>query len=139
MYHNDDHVMYGSWDMECDEQNCLSFGAIFCPFSPLTTQKTKILKNWKKSPEISSFYTIAPKIMIICYTVPEIWSMTDVIFIFYYGLFFALLTPLTTWKIKIKKNDWRYHHFTLVYLKWWSHDVRFLRYDVQWMDRKSII
>ena len=32
-----------------------------------------------------------PKIMIICYTVPEIWCVMDVIVIFHFGLFFALL------------------------------------------------
>ena len=31
--------------------------------------------------------------MIICYTVPEIWRMTDVIFIFNFCLSFALLPP----------------------------------------------
>ena len=31
--------------------------------------------------------------MIICYTVPEIWHVTDVIVIFHSGLFFALLQP----------------------------------------------
>ena len=146
-------MMYGSWDMEWQKQNFLSLLAIFCPFTPppplhpLTIQKTKILKKWKKAwiyyhftqlyhkwqssnvrflraqqteffvtlhnflpfyptnnPKnqkflkmkkhlaISSFYTIAPKIQ-ICYTVPEIWCMTDVIFIFHFGLFFALLPP----------------------------------------------
>ena len=40
--------------------------------------------------EISSFYTSVPKIMIICYTVPKIWVMTDVI-IFHFELFFSLL------------------------------------------------
>ena len=67
---NNNHMMYGSWDMECDRQNFLSFWTAFCTFTPLTTQKIKILKNWKKSLEISSFYTSVPKIMIICYTVP---------------------------------------------------------------------
>ena len=31
--------------------------------------------------------------MIICYIVPEIQCVTDVILIFYFGLFFALLPP----------------------------------------------
>ena len=44
---NDDHMMNGSWDMERDRQNFLSFWTIFCPFTPLTTQKFKILKKWK--------------------------------------------------------------------------------------------
>ena len=44
---------------------------------------------------MSSFYTSVPKIMIICYTVPEIWHVTDVTVIFQFRLFFALLPPLT--------------------------------------------
>ena len=67
---NDNHMMYGSWDMKRDGQNFLSFWTVFWPFTPLTTQKIKILKNWKKHLEISSFYTSVTKIMIICYTVP---------------------------------------------------------------------
>ena len=35
-------------------------------------------QKWKKCLEISSLYTSAPKIMIICFTVPEIWCVTDV-------------------------------------------------------------
>ena len=66
---NDNNMMYGSWNMKCDGQNFLSFWTAFCPFTPLTTRKIKLLKNWKKLMEIS-FYTSAPKIMIICYTVP---------------------------------------------------------------------
>ena len=29
------HMMYGSWDMEHDRENFLSFWTIFCPFAPL--------------------------------------------------------------------------------------------------------
>ena len=54
---NDNHMMYGSWDIECDRHNFLSFWTIFCPFTPLTTQKIKILKIWKKHLKILSFYT----------------------------------------------------------------------------------
>ena len=31
------------------KQNFLLFWTIFCPFTPLTTQKIKILKKWKKA------------------------------------------------------------------------------------------
>ena len=55
---NDDHIMYGSCDNKRDRQNYLPFWTIFCPFTPLTTQKIKILKNWKYQLEIS-FYTCA--------------------------------------------------------------------------------
>ena len=55
---NDNHIMYDSWDVECERQNFLSFWIIFCSFTPLT-QKIKILKKWKAL-EILSFYTYVP-------------------------------------------------------------------------------
>ena len=71
-------------------QYVLWFRAIFY----LTNKsKNQNFEKMKKHLEISSFYTVVTKIMIICYTFPEIWHMTDVIFIFHFGLFFA-------WKIK---------------------------------------
>ena len=80
--------IYCSWDMASVRCNCyFSFWAIFCPFTP---QRIKILKNWKQILEISSFYKSVPKIMILCYTVPEIWHVTNVFF-FHFGLFLALL------------------------------------------------
>ena len=45
---NDNHRMYGSWDIERNRQIFLSFWTIFCPFPPLTIPKIKILKKWKK-------------------------------------------------------------------------------------------
>ena len=45
----------------------------------------------KKGVEMSSFYKSLPKIMIIYYTVPETWRVTDVVFIFHFGLLFAFL------------------------------------------------
>ena len=52
-----------------------------------------ILKKWKKCLETSSFYTRVPKIMITFYAVPKMWCMTDVIVIFHFKLYFALLPP----------------------------------------------
>ena len=42
--------------------------------------------------------------MITCYTVPEIWHMTDVIVIFHFRLFFALLPPKKSKFQKMKKT-----------------------------------
>ena len=42
-------LRYDSWYTEWDRQNFLSFWAIFCPFTPLTTHKIKILKNEKST------------------------------------------------------------------------------------------
>ena len=42
---NDNYMMYGSWDMERDRRDILSFWSVICPFNPLKTQKIKILKK----------------------------------------------------------------------------------------------
>ena len=73
---NDNHMMYGSWDMKHNRQNFLSFWSIFCPLTPLTAQKIKIFKKRKKHLGISSLYIRVPKIMIISCMVPEIWCVT---------------------------------------------------------------
>ena len=98
--------------MKCNRQNVLSFWAIFCHFTPLTTQKIKILKKKKKRKkhlEISSFFTSVPKIMIMWYTVPQIWRLTDVIVIFWFWAIFCPFTSLTAqknqnFKKKMKKT-----------------------------------
>ena len=46
---NGNHMMYKSWDIGCDGQNCLSFSTFFWPFTPLRIQKIKILKKMKKT------------------------------------------------------------------------------------------
>ena len=57
--------MYGSWDMEQDRHNFLSFWTIFYPFTlkkKKTPKKSKFWKNEKKKyMEISSFYTVYQK------------------------------------------------------------------------------
>ena len=43
VYENHDHMLYRFWDMACDVWNYyFSFWAIFCPFTSLTAQKSKI-------------------------------------------------------------------------------------------------
>ena len=105
----------------------------FFALLPPNCRKNENFKKWKKQLEISSFYTIVPNIMIIGHTVPEIWCMMGVTVIFHFELFFALL-PLwhpKKWKFqKIEKKIWRYHHFTLLHQKSWSHAVLFLRYGM---------
>ena len=134
-------MMYGSWNIEHNRRNFLTFCTIFCPFTSLTTSKIKVLKKSKRHLEISSFSKSVTKIKIICYTVPEIWHVTDVIFTFYFGLLFAVLPPVTTQTITIfkkwKKDAWRYCHFTYVYQNLWSHDVHFLMYGAQQMDEQT--
>ena len=42
---NENHMINGSWDMKHDRQNFLSFWASFCPFTPPTSEKIKIMKK----------------------------------------------------------------------------------------------
>ena len=75
------HIMYGSWDIKRDRQNVLSFWAIFCPFTPLTTQKIKILKTFIKNRNHLLYCS---------------WEMAHDgcnCFFFHFGLFFAFLPP----------------------------------------------
>ena len=57
---NDNHMMYGSWDMERHRQNFLSFWTSFCPFIPLWTQKIQILEKWTIHLKKLSFYKCVP-------------------------------------------------------------------------------
>ena len=84
--------------MVCDGCNCyFSMSAIFCSFTPLTALKKKIWKKRKKQqqqqePEdiiILHKYTKNHDHMLCCSW--DIWCVTDVIVIFHFGLFFALL------------------------------------------------
>ena len=88
---NDNHIMYSSWDMKCDRILC-HFDP-FLLFYPTNNPKKQNLKKMKRCLEISPFYTSVPKIMIICYNVPEIWHLRNVITIFHFGPFLALLHP----------------------------------------------
>ena len=54
-------MMHSFWYVKHDRQAFLSFWAIFCPFTPLTIQKIKILKKWKKLLEILSFTQVHHK------------------------------------------------------------------------------
>ena len=89
-------LRYGAWQTE-------SFLILdhFLPFyTPPPSNnpwQPEIWKNQKNEKtvwryETSSFYTSVPKIMIICYTVPEIWHVTH-IFFFILGYFLPFYSP----------------------------------------------
>ena len=51
-------MLYCSTDMACDRCNfyVLVWRASFCPFTPLTAQKIKIKKKWKKHLQCTKNY-----------------------------------------------------------------------------------
>ena len=129
-------MMYGSVRYGASQTIFCLFGQFFA-FLPPKNLKVNILKKWKKHLEVSSFYTSVPKIMIIWYTVPEIWHMTDVIILCYFLPFYPHNSLKNENFKKNEKKPWRYHNFTYVYQKLWLHDARFLRYGVRRMDRQT--
>ena len=97
---NDNRMMHDSWYMKRVREffaifgYFLSFTPLILSFTHLTAQKIKMKKkDREKHLEILSFYISVPKIMIICYTVPEIWHVTDVIIFSFWAIFVALLPP----------------------------------------------
>ena len=134
-------MMYGSWDMKSNRQNLLSCWTIFCPFTPLTTQKIKIFKKWEEPLEIS-FYISVATIMIICYNLPEIWCVRGVIVIFHFELLFTLLPPPPNspknYNLKKKKKMPR----DIIILHMCANMIRWCtvpRQTDRWSDRKSNI
>ena len=99
-------LMYGSWDIRCNGQiSFVILGLFFCPLTPLTTQKIKILKNEK-----TTGYII---ILNLCTTndsqcvIPEIVRATDR-HSCHFRVFFALLPHLQTQKSKFWKKWKKY-------------------------------
>ena len=135
---NDHQMIYDSWDMEPNRHKFLLFLTIFCCFTLMKTWKIKILKKWKKTfgDIILHKCTKNQEHMLHC-----CWDTTHDGYNFYFSFWdICPFTPLKTQKMKIIKNEkktWRYHHFTYVYQKLWSHDVQFLRYCEQWRDRQT--
>ena len=82
---NDDHMMHMIPQIWSTTEFFIILG-YFLPFSPTKNPKNHNFRKWKKTLDISSSYTAVPKIMIICYTVPDIWHVMDVI-IFHFGHF----------------------------------------------------
>ena len=126
---NHNHKINGSWDTEeWGRRNFLSFLNNFFFFYPLMILQTKYLKKfWSATDRIFCHFG----------------HLTDIIFIFHFGLFFALLPLLTIQKSKIKKkkkekNPCRYYHFTQVHHKWQSY-VWFWRYGARRTDGKNDI
>ena len=101
----------------------------------------KISKQWKKGLEIL-FYTKVPKIMIICYTVPETWHVSDVIVIFHFGQFLACLPPKQPqkWKFHKKVCDGCNCHFSFwaIFCSFNPLIARKMNISKQWKKRLEI-
>ena len=81
------------------------------PPPPPPTPYSAKNKNFKRMKKVPADIIILHKCtknhdhMIICYTVPDIWHVLDVIVIFHLGLFFALLPSDSPKHESFKKNE----------------------------------
>ena len=87
-------MIYGSWNIERDGQNFLSFWTIFYLFT-LITQKVIILKKWQNSGYIIVLHKCTINENLMMYGLTKIFVILDCFLPFY---------PLTTQKVKILKN-----------------------------------
>ena len=128
----DNHMMFGSWDIEHDWQIFLSFWTIFCSVTPLKTKQIKIFKKWKKPWRYYHFTHVYHK-----WQSYEVWFLRytawqDRIFCIILDCFLSFYPPnnlknQTFEKLKkmsrdVNINDNHVNH------KWQSHNVWFLRY-----------
>ena len=87
----------------------LGYTSTFHP--PPPTPYSAKNKNFKRMKKVPADIIILHKCtknhdhMIICYTVPDIWHVLDVIVIFHLGLFFALLPSDRPKHESFKKNE----------------------------------
>ena len=94
---NDNHIMYGSWDMEHDGHNFLSFWTIY----PTNNPK---MKNFEKREKPGDIIILDMCMINDNQMVYGSWDMEGdgQNFLWFYTLFYTF-TPLTTWKIKLLK------------------------------------
>ena len=71
---NDNHMMYGSWDMEHDRQIFLSFWTIFLPFYPPKYPENQNFEKILKMPENITFTHVH-------YMMYGIWDMEHEVFV----------------------------------------------------------
>ena len=101
---DDNHMMYGSWDMKCNKQNVLSSWAIFCLFISITTRKIKILKSEKSIWRCHHFTHLYHKrksydVLFLRYEVRQT-EFVQQAFLSFWATFCPLIS-LTTQKIEI--------------------------------------
>ena len=99
--------------------NFFSFWTIFCHF--ITIFIASLMLTWELTSKLNSCIIPWCYILFLRYCV---WQMQFLFFIVFFS--FTPPSPL--------KNAWRYHHFTHVYQKLGSDDIRFLRYSAQQTD-----
>ena len=94
---NDNHMMYGSWDMEHNKPNFFVILDRFLPFYPPMAQKIKILKKWKKPWRYYHFTHVYHKLQSYDVWFLRYWAQHRIFC--HFGPFFCPFTR-QTWQTK---------------------------------------
>ena len=123
---NDNHICFlrhEAW------QNFLSFWAIFCPVTHNNPKNQNFEKMKIKIWRYFHFTYLHQKSW--SYAILFLRYCTWQTFIFH--SFWTIFCSFMLKKPRLKRwNNRKYHHFTNVYRKLWSHDIWFLRYGAPW-------
>ena len=131
---NDNHMMYSSWDVECDRHNFLSFWTIYLHFYPSKNQKNQNFEKMKKKQKPGDIFlhrcTINDNHLMYGSWDIECDGQNFFVILDHLLPFYTSDNPKNQKFWKNEKNTWRYYHFIHVYHKWESYDIWFLRYVV---------
>ena len=132
------------WCMAPEIWNVTEFFVIlghFLPFYPTNNPKNQNFEKMKKTTgDIIILYTCI-KNHDHMYTIPEIWHMTDVIYISYFGPFSAILPPKSPKKQNFKK--WKKTPGDIIILQMCTKNYDHMMYGSWdmvwdgWMDQKT--
>ena len=127
-----DQMMYAYSDMECDKHIFCHFRPFFALLPHYWPQKLKFGKYVKNTWRYFPFTHVHHKsrshdVWFLRYKVQR----TKFFVILVHFLSFDPPNYPKNQNFEKTKKSWRYYHFTLVYHKWRSYDVWFLRYQAQ--------
>ena len=113
----------------------------FLPFYPTNNPKNQNFEKMKKTPGDIIILHTCIKNHDQCYTIPEIWHMTDVIYISYFRPFSAILPPKSPKKQNFKK--WKKTPGDIIILQMCTKNYDHMMYGSWdmvwdgWMDQKT--
>ena len=118
---NEDHMVYGSWNIRCDRQTFSTFWAIFLPFWPLDKLENKNFNIEKNTWRYYHFRDLHHK-----------WQSFDVLFLRYgaWQTCFVILDHFLLFYPPMDPEN-QYFQRNIYKHKWQSYDVWFLKYGVQ--------
>ena len=118
-------------NFEKNDKNAWRYYHFTHVYLTLTLIKSKFWKNEKNSWRYYHFTQVYHKWWSYNVTFLRYWAQqTEFVILDHFLSFYPLNNLKNQYFEKLKKNTWRYYHFTQVHKKSWSYAILFLRYGV---------